>query len=239
MNALFLTLTVVVTASAGVINLGDLPMQNPDLFEGDIMGVKNAEERGALVNDNQLWAGGVIPYVIDNIPTGLQGKIRSAIAQYHTFTCLRFKLRTTERNYVRIFQGQGCYSYLGNAHIGAQELSLGTGCEYIGTIVHELGHAVGFWHEQNRSDRDDYLIIMWNNIQAGMDSQFVKLREDQNRLLTDFDYDSIMLYGEKSFSKDKISKTMIAKSGKFLKEVYDKPGFSQNDIKRIKMLYKC
>ncbi|XP_013791311.2 astacin-like [Limulus polyphemus] len=169
MNLLLSVFTVVVVvASAGVVPHGDLPMQNPDLFEGDILGIKNAEERNAIVNRNQLWPGGVVPYVIDYSLSIQRGKIIAAMNQYHARTCIKFKERTTETNYVRMFEGQGCYSYVGNIFRGGQDLSLGNGCIYPGTIVHELGHAIGFFHEQNRSDRDDYLIIYWDNIQRGM-----------------------------------------------------------------------
>nr|P84748.1 RecName: Full=Astacin-like peptidase p16 [Argiope aurantia] len=63
-------------------------------------------------------------------------------------------------------------------------------------------YALGFYHEQNRSDRDDYLIIYVDNVQKGMEFNFAKLAPSQNILYTTFDYGSIMIYGNDAFSRD-------------------------------------
>ena len=60
-----------------------------------------------------------------------------------------------------------CFSSVGNRLVGKQRLSIGTNCDRIATIEHEFLHALGFWHEQSRSDRDDYVTIMWDRISEG------------------------------------------------------------------------
>lgn len=47
------------------------------------------------------------------------------------------------------------------------KISIDDGCEGKATIQHEALHALGFWHEQSRKDRDLYVDILTQNIQAG------------------------------------------------------------------------
>lgn len=73
-----------------------------------------------------------------------------------------------------------------------------------------------------------------------MADQFFKLKPNQNQLLTPFDYDSIMLYGSYTFSKDRKNlKTMTGKNGEFLQEVIHKYRMSKSDINRVNTLYNC
>ena len=63
-----------------------------------------------------------------------------------------------------------CWSSVGKKYWRqnhGQELSLGRGCNHKGSIIHELMHALGFWHEQSRPDRNLYVEVLWENIQDG------------------------------------------------------------------------
>ena len=70
--------------------------------------------------------------------------------------------------------GGGCYAQIpyrtggGRLEIGLQQ----TGCVHLSVVVHELLHSLGFGHEQNRPDRDDYVEMHWDNIRAGGAGQF-------------------------------------------------------------------
>ena len=52
---------------------------------------------------------------------------------------------------------------------GKQHISLNPViCVRLPTIVHEIGHAIGFYHEQSRPDRDDYVKVVEENVKPGM-----------------------------------------------------------------------
>jgi len=61
-----------------------------------------------------------------------------------------------------------CYSFVGRQG-GRQAVSLGLNCETPSIVKHELMHALGFYHEHSRPDRDDHVIIQSSNIETGED----------------------------------------------------------------------
>ncbi|XP_041637600.1 high choriolytic enzyme 1-like [Cheilinus undulatus] len=161
--------------------------------------------------------------------------ISEALLSFHTRTCIRFKLRTNQRDYLRIFSGDGCYSYVGRQH-RPQELSISRrGCVNKGTVQHELLHALGFHHEQARSDRDQYVNINWGNIEQGAKSQFQK--ERTNNLGTRYDYNSIMHYSRYAFSRN--GRPTITAKGDPGRVIGAADEMSDLDFQRVNELYGC
>ena len=64
------------------------------------------------------------------------------------------------------FVHSSCYSNIGRTG-GEQDISLMGACLKTGTAVHEMMHALGFWHEQSRPDRDTWVHVIQSNIQEG------------------------------------------------------------------------
>jgi len=64
-----------------------------------------------------------------------------------------------------------------------------------GTPVHEVGHCLGLFHEQQRSDRDDYVQIMFKDLVGG-ENEFVKNPFSKDDFLP-YDFNSLMHYGPK------------------------------------------
>ena len=96
--------------------------------------------------------------------------------------CIKFVPRTVETTYIRVINDTGCYSYVGKqAATGVQNLSLRVpGCLVHGTIAHEFIHALGFWHEQSRPDRDEYVQVVWDKITTGKSRVRVRQLERKN-----------------------------------------------------------
>lgn len=73
--------------------------------------------------------------------------------------------KNISKNYIKFINGDGNYSSVGMRG-GEQILSISKYDSNKGTALHEIGHALGLIHEQQRRDRDEYININWDNIQS-------------------------------------------------------------------------
>ncbi|KAJ8247526.1 hypothetical protein GJAV_G00247390 [Gymnothorax javanicus] len=177
-----------------------------------------------------------VPYVISNQYSSRERSVIERGLQSFAFsTCIRFKQRSRERDFVHIQSRSGCYSYIGRRG-GGQVVSLSRGgCVYHQIVQHELLHALGFNHEQTRSDRDQYVRILYQNIIRGQEYNFRKIRT--NNLGTPYDYGSVMHYGRYAFSRNR-QPTIVPIQNKNA-QIGRAQQMSRNDILRVNRLYGC
>ncbi|KAM8831219.1 low choriolytic enzyme-like isoform 1-T1 [Spinachia spinachia] len=241
------------------------------LLEGDIL---IPTQRTAMKCRNSkyscLWprrASGFVevPYVISSHYDSTERKaIFTAMNEFKVKTCIRFVPRGREVAYLSIEPRAGCFSSLGR--IGdRQVVSLQRfGCVQKGVIEHELLHALGFYHEHTRQDRDNYVIIKWNNIPScesvrrGLgnarcvlllrsvfndssfclpDMQYNFEKQDTDYLQTAYDYTSVMHYGKTAFANSGTQSIVPIPDSSV--SIGQRLTMSQTDLLRIKRLYRC
>ncbi|XP_034723896.1 low choriolytic enzyme-like [Etheostoma cragini] len=223
------------------VNLGK-NLDDPLVLFGDIAvptGLQNADPctaRGCLwrkASDGNVY----VPYRISNqysarereiIVQGLQSFARS--------TCIRFTpLANGQRDFVDIQSRGGCFSFVGRRGNG-QVVSLSRqGCVFLSIVQHELLHALGFNHEQTRSDRDQHVRILLQNVIRGMEHNFRKI--DTRNLGTPYDYGSVMHYGRFAFSSNR-QPTIVPIPNPNV-DIGRANQMSPTDILRVNRLYGC
>ncbi|KAM8867015.1 uncharacterized protein ACB058_005156 [Synchiropus picturatus] len=204
-----------------------------NLMEGDLASL--GQDSGQVCRDCKWQKVGQlvqVPYVLEGSFSSLEkDTIFSAMKGFHLNTCVRFVPRQMEHSYLSILKLRGCWSYPGRIG-GPQRLSLGRGCIYYGVIQHELLHALGFYHEQNRFDRDIHIHINYENIKNNRQKNFRKLKT--NTLNIPYDYNSLLHYGPMEFSIN--GQQTITSYGQ---EIGQRIGMSVFDIVKVNKLYDC
>nr|BAM93569.1 hatching enzyme [Apeltes quadracus] len=212
------------------------------LMEGDIV---IPTQRNAIKCMNEryscLWQRGAsgfveVPYVIiGDYDSSERREISAAMDEFKAKTCIHFVPRGSEAAYLSLETRSGCSSLVGR--IGdKQAVSLQRfGCVQKGIIQHELMHALGFYHEHTRPDRDNYVTIQWDNIDSAMQYNFKK--QDSDTLNTKYDYSSVMHYGKTAFAKPGTQAITPIPDPNV--PIGQRMTLSDIDLLRIKKLYKC
>ncbi|XP_052747562.1 high choriolytic enzyme 1-like [Bicyclus anynana] len=193
--------------------------ENSGKFEGDILldddqidtlvseyaGV-DSSSRTALVVANTRWPGNVMIYEfgVNEFTNAERDRILNAMAWVEHFSCVRFRRRTNERNFVRITgRATGCYAHVGfSSTRGVHTLNLARqGCLWHAIILHELLHNLGFYHMHSAYERYNYVRINWANIQQGYAFAFNRMARNRVSLLSlPYEYGSNMHYSTHAFS---------------------------------------
>ncbi|KAI1703337.1 astacin (Peptidase family m12A) domain-containing protein [Ditylenchus destructor] len=238
------------------------PELAPFLFEGDIFLSdnqatdiltrleQNRTSRSLSSDPEAIWHQQPIKFRFhDSLEFFAISQIVEAIEFWENNTCVVFKHAQDvgkdgkdEEDYIEFFKGQGCYSMIGR-YGGRQGVSIGSGCERVGIIEHEIGHVLGLWHEQSRPDAGRFVEVRKQFILPSYMSDFQKRGTDEIITLgVPYDYGSAMHYGPTAFSADGNSLTLITKNHLYQSTIGQRERLSFYDIQIINKAYcpdKC
>lgn len=219
-------------------------MSSTNYWETYVNGPETTDQRNALKWESYKWPNGTVPYLFDQSYTEKNRKaIMLGMEIFHKETCTRFVPKTDAHvEHVKFTKSSGCGASVGyrKNRKEAMEVMYSEYCLKIrGAIQHEMFHVLGLFHEQSRPDRDDYVEILWENIESSKFEHFDALMKQTiisiaphiteyyrnfGKMGYDvvetfdlpYDYNSLMHYPSHAFARPGKNVTIISKVNSFI-----------------------
>ncbi len=139
---------------------------------------------------NVFWPGGVVPYQFaTNITASEQQTYLDGVREWELAANIHFVPLTTQSNWILFEYVPGTFldqfvPYTVPETVTISVLSRAQAC-------HEMGHALGFTHENIRVDKDTYITVLTNNISPPSNISWFTI--DPNSVTNGpYDYESVM-----------------------------------------------
>lgn len=213
------------------------------VLNGDIIVGNDFPKTMSYSSDDKdyRWSNADIPFVVDPsiFDKGLNDEVAAAITEFNSKTTLCFSRRTSQKDYIRFVHS----STIAGAGLSAVGRQGGEQPLYLkstatkGTVMHELMHAAGFYHEQCRDDRDQFIKINEENIKEELKNNF---QIEPGVARSAYDYCSIMHYSADAFSKNKLPTIECIQNGMTTACppcLGNRAAFTDADIKGISWFY--
>lgn len=171
------------------------------------------------------WPGGVVPFSFNAGSFGnganadVRQRIDAAVAQWNGHGLpVRWEPRTLQPNFVLftmnpipdwsgLESSASSSASQGIGMVGGMQLIFCSAEATTPTVMHEMGHAVGLLHEQNRADRDEHVQIVWSEIELIHRDQFLRdLVHSED--FGPYDFASLMHYGLNAYARRRNVRTI-------------------------------
>ncbi|KAK0400645.1 hypothetical protein QR680_015366 [Steinernema hermaphroditum] len=158
---------------------------------------------------NSLWKDGVYYSYSNDLNQKGRDAVDKAAAFWQQHTCIRFykvasKAQARSSPLLVFYpRGGGCLSQIGrDPRAQEQYVSIGPGCETVDVAAHEIGHALGFNHEQNRWDRGQFVRLNLDDAEEKWKYAYDVADKSQNdNYGKQYDFRGIMHYFDTAFAK--------------------------------------
>lgn len=175
-----------------------------------------------------------LAYVVETDP---ENRVPAAIESFNQLMAGMFRAvpRSTETDYVAFSLtvsdgGITCFSSVGR--IGGRQTIGGHRSCSTGVLLHEIGHALGLFHEQQRGDHPGWVSV---DLAAVDPSRASNYRAATNqRDVGSYDYGSLMHYAPTAFSKTGVPVMESIPPGIAFGQ---RAGFSRGDVDALRRLY--
>jgi len=191
--------------------------------------------------ETSTWPFGIVPFEFDPAVTQAdRDAMLDAMFELQSVAGVYFVPRTTQMNYISIHD----HPFANNSNVGmvgGQQIVNIHDWDFHYVICHELIHALGFWHTQSRTDRDQYVQINSDNIcQTCCSGGACSFNFAIVPVPTfgEYDFDSVMHYGQYAFSNNGLPTiTVLPPHEAWQDDIGHLDHLSDGDIAGLQFLY--
>ncbi len=227
---------------AGVQELTYELIDGEKVFQGDmILGEEITQDdpeyrSSGIASRTSRWPNAVVGVEYDSEGAYADSKVTAAVAHIEHNTTVRFRYGVSSGNRLRFTKADltKCSSSVGMTGADFQLVNIG-GCS-AGSVIHELSHALGVFHEHTRNDRDNNVIVNTSCIQADKLGDFTKYGTNGFDI-GPYEIGSIMHYPSNAFLKAGCTSNMTRLDGTTFGSQRD--ALTGTDIMGINAIYQA